>query len=122
MDLAQIIAPLKPKLAVLFGSRASGKARKLSDWDIYVVSDEEGAEKLAREIERKHREMRLSIIVQSSRDLEAELSDPSPLLLEIARNGKAIVNREMWEKVKEKLLAKAMEKKLRYVRNVGWVP
>lgn len=80
------------KLAILHGSRATGKAHKNSDWDVAVLAEKK------LDLDEKLRLMRVfgeKFDVPSEKVDIADLRSDSPLLLhEVADKGKLLVGNE----------------------------
>ncbi len=95
-DLTRLVATVvelaAPEKVVLFGSRATGRARKDSDVDLLVIANTEGNSKQAAVRIRSALSWTsgLDLIVRSPRQLAERLRMGDPFFAEIMRTGRVM--------------------------------
>ena len=88
----RIVDQFAPERIILFGSRASGRARHDSDVDLLVVMPFEGksARKAAEILNRVEPPFAVDLIVRSPQQLRKRLAQNDAFFDEIVRRGKVL--------------------------------
>jgi predicted nucleotidyltransferase len=88
----RIAEEFSPERIILFGSRASGRARADSDVDILVVMEctGPGARKAAEILNSVEPEFAVDLIVRTPREIRRRLALQDPFLVEAVQRGKVL--------------------------------
>lgn len=88
----RIAAHFKPERIILFGSRATGRARGDSDVDLLVVMRYRGrgARKAAEILNRVEPDFAVDLLVRSPEQLRRRLAQRDAFLAEVVRRGKVL--------------------------------
>ena len=88
----QIAEEFHPERIILFGSRASGRARADSDVDILVVMkcDGPGVRKAAEILNSVEPEFAVDLIVRTPAEIRRRLTLRDPFVVEAVRRGKVL--------------------------------
>ena len=88
----RIAEEFRPERIILFGSRASGRARADSDVDLLVVMkcDGPGARKAAEILNSVEPEFAVDLIVRTPGEIRRRLNLRDPFVVEAVRRGKVL--------------------------------
>jgi predicted nucleotidyltransferase len=93
-EIAQRLAPLAPRLVMLFGSRATGVARRDSDYDLLVIMDlPDPVQPRSLPVRRLLRGLGVpfDVLVYTPEEWDAFRAHPLALVHRIAREGKVLL-------------------------------
>lgn len=93
-EVARRLVPLRPRLVMLFGSRAAGTARRDSDYDLLVVLRvSDSGEPRSLPVRRLLRGLGVpfDIVVYTPEEWDAFRTHPLALAHDIARHGKVLL-------------------------------
>ncbi|MFH0837249.1 MAG: nucleotidyltransferase domain-containing protein [Candidatus Aenigmatarchaeota archaeon] len=106
----EIIEKLNKTDAVyLFGSVAEGKADRLSDIDIFIVSDSSETEKTAEKIKfhfahKRHERYHINFYIETTRNFEKLIKNKESVVIKVIKHGIKLFSTERFEKVMRKLV------------------
>lgn len=92
-EVPRRLAPLAPRLILLFGSRATGPARKDSDYDLLVVMDVlDPSQPRSAPVRRLLRGLGVpfDVVVHTSEEWAAYRTHPQSFAFQIAQSGKVL--------------------------------